>query len=143
MTAKRLETERSDLEKEKHIVVKKGDNLWEINVAGPAGTPFDGGQFTLEFSLDNFPFKAPLVSFKTQIYHPNVSQKGEVCKDMIETGDKWAPTKRLTKVIDKIINMMHTPNLDTPLNEDAAKDFKNGTWEKKAAEETKKYAKAK
>jgi ubiquitin-protein ligase len=141
MSAKRLETERIDLEKEKHIVIKKSDNVWEINIAGPPGTAFEGGQFTLEFILDNFPFKAPVVSFKTQIYHPNVSDKGEVCKDMIETGDKWAPTKRLTKVIEKIINMMHTPNPDTALNGDAAKDFRNGTWEKKAAEDTKKFAK--
>jgi len=63
-----------------------------------------------------------------------------VCHDMIETGDKWAPTKRLTKVIEKILSMMYAPNLDTPLNEKAAVDFKNGTWVKKAQEATVKYA---
>lgn len=139
--AKRLETERVDLEKDGHVVRKLSDLLWEVNISGPKESPFAGGQFTLEINLDNYPFKAPVITFKTQIYHPNVSEKGEVCKDMIETGDKWAPTKRLNKVLDKIVNMMQEPNLDTPMNEKAAADYKNKTWEKKAAEDTKKYAK--
>jgi hypothetical protein len=42
--------------------------------------------------------------------------------------------------MEKVINLLHTPNLDTPMNEKAAQDFKNGTWEKKAAEYTKKHA---
>jgi ubiquitin-protein ligase len=139
--AKRLETERLDLEKEGFVVVKKSDIVWEITIGGPKDTPFQGGQFTLEFKMDNFPFKGPVVSFKTQIYHPNVDEAGVICHDMIETGEKWAPTKRLTKIIEKILSMMFTPNLDTPLNEKAAADFKNGTWQKKAQEATSKYAK--
>lgn len=139
--AKRLDTEHKDLEKDGHVVVKKSDHLWEVKIAGPKESPFAGGVFVLEISLENYPFKAPVITFKTQIYHPNVSEKGEVCKDMIETGDKWAPTKRLNKVLEKIVNMMQEPNLDTPMNEKAAADFKNKTWEKKAAEDTKKYAK--
>lgn len=139
--AKRLETERGDIEKEGFAVVQEAANLWLITIGGPKDTPFQGGQFTLEFKLDNFPFKGPVVSFKTQIYHPNVDDQGVICHDMIETGDKWAPTKRLTKVLEKVLSMMHTPNLDTPLNEKAAADFKNGSWEKKAQEATAKYAK--
>ena len=60
---------------------------------------------------------------------------------MIETGKDWAPTKRLTKIMEKILSMMYNPNLDTPLNEKAAADFKNGTWHKKAEEATAKFAK--
>lgn len=97
--SKRLETERGDLEKEGFIVSKKSDTLWEITIAGPKDTPFEGGQFTLEFKLENFPFKGPVVGFKTQIYHPNVDEQGVICHDMIETGKDWAPTKRLTKIM--------------------------------------------
>lgn len=81
------------------------------------------------------------MNFKTKIYHPNVDEKGQICADMLETGDKWAPTKKLVKVMDKIKSLMILPNLDTPMNELAAKDYKNGGWEKKAKEETLKYAK--
>lgn len=99
MSAKRLEAERVDLEKEGFIVIKKSETNWETVFQGPKGSAFDGGKFTLDLILENFPYKAPVVTFKTQIYHPNVDDKGAVCVDMIETGEKWAPTKRLTKVM--------------------------------------------
>lgn len=57
-------------------VVKASDIVWQIFIAGPEQTPFYQGQFELEFKLDNFPFKGPIVSFKTKIYHPNVNEKG-------------------------------------------------------------------
>jgi ubiquitin-protein ligase len=60
---------------------------------------------------------------------------------MLETGEKWAPTKKLFTVMDKIKSLMVAPNLDTPMNAQAAQDYKNGSWEKKAKEETIKYAK--
>ena len=45
-------------------------------MAGPEQTPFEGGQFEIEFKIDNFPFKGPVVSFKPKIYHPNVMVNG-------------------------------------------------------------------
>jgi ubiquitin-protein ligase len=114
------------------VVNKQNDTLWSIFVAGPEQTPFEGGQFEIEFKLDNFPFKGPVVSFKTQIYHPNVDKQGQICADMLETGDKWAPTKKLVKVMEKIKSLLVVPNLETPMNEEAAKDYKNNTWAAKA-----------
>lgn len=61
---------------------------------------------------------------------------------MIETSnEKWAPTKKLTKVMEKIVSMMIVPNLDTPLNNQAAQDYKNGTWTAKAKQMTQQFAK--
>jgi ubiquitin-protein ligase len=51
---------------------------------------------------------------------------------MLETGDKWAPTKKLVKVMEKIKSLMVVPNLETPMNGEAANDYKNGTWAAKA-----------
>lgn len=62
-----------------YIVTKEKDNLWVIFVAGPETSPFEGGQFQVEFKLDNFPFKGPVVTYRTKIHHPNISEKGEVC----------------------------------------------------------------
>ena len=107
---------------------------------GPEGTPFEGGQFVLQWQFDNFPFKGPVVSFKTKIYHPNVDEKGQICADMLETGEKWAPTKRLVKVLEKIISLMIMPNLEQPINQNAAQDYQNKTWHQKAVETTKQYA---
>lgn len=122
-------------------MVKTKDTVWSIFVAGPEQTPFEGGQFEIEFKLDNFPFKGPVVSFKTKIYHPNVMVNGEICADMLETGDKWAPTKKLVKVMEKIKSLMVVPNLETPMNGDAANDYKNGVWFAKAKQSTDQYAK--
>ena len=36
---------------------------------------------------------------------------------------------------------MVAPNLDSPLNQDAAKDYTNKTWENKAKQMTQQYAK--
>ena len=61
---------------------------------------------------------------------------------MIETSaEKWAPTKRMTKVMEKIVSLLMAPNLDSPVNNQAAKDYKNGTWFNKAKQATQQYAK--
>jgi ubiquitin-protein ligase len=70
-----------------------------------------------------------------------VTDKGEICPEMLETTDKWAPTKKLVGVIEKIKSLMLVPNLDTPMNQDAANNYKNGTWFQKAKAETLQYAK--
>lgn len=59
-----------------YVVEAPSDTVWNIIIAGPETTPFEGGQFQIEFKLDNFPFKGPVVSFKTPIYHPNVTNNG-------------------------------------------------------------------
>ena len=60
---------------------------------------------------------------------------------MLETGDKWAPTKKLTKVMEKIMSLLVIPNMDSPLNQEAAKDYQNKTWEAKAKQMTQQHAK--
>lgn len=110
-------------------------------VAGPEQTPFEGGQFVVQFKLESFPFKAPIVSFVTKIYHPNVDKDGGICADMLEIGEKWAPVKNLVGIMDKIKSLLAVPNLDSPMNGDAATDYKNGSWQGKAKALTQQYAK--
>jgi len=57
---------------------------------------------------------------------------------MIDTSqDKWAPTKRLTKVMERIVSLLIAPNLDSPVNNQAAQDYKNNTWFNKAKQSIK------
>ena len=71
-----------------------GNNIaqWRLDVTGPAGTPYQGGHFVLNIAIpDNYPFKAPAVTFVTKIFHPNVNrQDGTICADVYE--NSWAPT---------------------------------------------------
>ncbi len=61
---------------------------------------------------------------------------------MIDTShEMWAPTKRLTKVMERIVSLLIAPNLDSPVNNQAAQDFKNNTWFNKAKQATQQYAK--
>ena len=43
--------------------------------------------------------------------------------------------------MEKIKSMLVAPNLDQPMNPDAANDYKNKTWEAKAKQTTIQYAK--
>lgn len=113
---------------------------WTVHVAGPADTPYQKGTFDLEVKFDNYPFKPPKVLFKTPIFHPNVSDKGEICADIYEKD--WAPTKKMQDVFNIIRTMLLSPNLETPLNEEAGKLCRENKEEfnKKAAEHTAKHA---
>ena len=55
------------------------DNMRYFNVviAGPLGTPYEGGMFRLELFLPaEYPMGSPKVRFLTKIYHPNVDKLG-------------------------------------------------------------------
>lgn len=60
---------------------------------------------------------------------------------MLEIGEKWAPVKNIVKIMDKIKSLLAAPNLESPMNNDAAADYKNGSWAKKAKDMTNAYAK--
>ena len=127
----------------RNYIVNADNLVWTIFLSGPEGSPYAGGQFQVEFKLDNFPFKPPTVAFKTPIYHPNIDEKGQVCEDMIETGAKWAPTKKLVAVMEKIKSMLVAPSKDNAFNADSAKLFQTNEaqWFKVAQQHTNQHAK--
>ncbi len=43
--------------------------------------------------------------------------------------------------MERIISLMIAPNLDSPVNNQAAQDYKNNTWFNKAKQSTQQYAK--
>ena len=64
-----------------------GDSLsvWEAQIKGPSGSPYDGGIFKLEMKFpSDYPFKPPRVKFKTKVYHPNINDSGEICLDILK-----------------------------------------------------------
>lgn len=121
-----------------------GDSLtnWNATIIGPQDTPYEGGKFVVNIDFsDNYPFKAPKVLFKTKIFHPNVKQDtGEICAQAIENA--WVPTLNAKFVIESLITLMKSPNVDNPLEAEIAqlysKDY-NG-FKAKAREFTAAYA---
>jgi ubiquitin-protein ligase len=67
------------------------------------------------------------VNFLTSIYHPNVSMKagGSICQDVIGTGEHWGPTLNTKFVIDKLLEMLVTPNAASPLEPEIGEMYVN------------------
>jgi len=101
------------------------DNLRYFNViiAGPAQSPYEGGIFKLELFLpEEYPMVPPKVRFLTKIYHPNIDKLGRICLDILK--DKWSPALQIRTVLLSIQALMSAPNPDDPLANDVADQWK-------------------
>ena len=92
---------------------------FKVNIAGPSGTPYEGGLFSAELYLpDEYPMVPPKVLFRTKIYHPNIDKLGRICLDILK--DKWSPALQIRSVLLSIQALLSAPNLDDPLDEEIA-----------------------
>merc|ERR1712048_414860 len=94
------------------------DNLqfWRALIEGPPGSPFEGGVFALTVVIpDDYPFRAPKISFETPIYHCNVNDSGKICLDILQ--DQWNPRLSVPKSLEAIRIMMKEPNSDDALRQ--------------------------
>ena len=115
------------------------ENLWDWHVIidGPEATPFFGGKFVVHLDFnENYPFKNPKVKFLTKIYHPNVSDKGEICMQAIESN--WVPTRNANFVIEYLLTMIKAPEPENPQDNAIAELYKSNynAWAATAAEWT-------
>nr|CAD2165551.1 unnamed protein product [Meloidogyne enterolobii]CAD2183007.1 unnamed protein product [Meloidogyne enterolobii] len=87
---------------------------WRGTIIGPPGSPYEGGVFFLFITFPhNYPFRPPLVSFKTRIYHPNINSRGSICLDILR--EQWSPALSISKVLLSICSFLCDPNPDSPL----------------------------
>merc|ERR1712216_492091 len=102
------------------------DNLRYFNViiAGPQSSPYEGGIFKLELFLPGeYPMVPPKVRFLTKIYHPNIDKLGRICLDILK--DNWSPALQIRTVLLSIQALMSAPNPDDPLANDDADHWKS------------------
>ncbi|KAG0698620.1 ubiquitin-conjugating enzyme/RWD-like protein [Suillus ampliporus] len=127
MTIKRIHREVADAKKEDLgpiILAPSTDNLfrWAGTIPGPQGSPYEGGVFKIDIQLANdYPFSAPKVTFVTRIYHMNISDKGNICIDILK--QNWSPALSLFKVMLSLSSLLTDPNPQDPLVPSIATEY--------------------
>ena len=127
MAQRRIKKELEELERDPPSNCSagpEGDDMfrWEAIILGPSDTPFAGGSFKLKilFPID-YPFKCPIITFTTKVYHPNISSTGIICLDILKT--QWSPALTIGKVLLSICSLLSDPNPSDPLVPDIAHQY--------------------
>ncbi|KAG6845186.1 hypothetical protein H0H87_012743 [Tephrocybe sp. NHM501043] len=98
--------------------------LWNCLIKAASDSPYKGGTFRFTLTLPtDFPFKAPLVTFNTKIYHPGINEEGAICVPILR--DEWKPSVTLFGVLSTIQEKLNNPSADDPFEPDIAAVMKN------------------
>ncbi|CAF2584264.1 unnamed protein product [Rotaria sp. Silwood2] len=91
---------------------------WFGWIDGPKDTPHTNGRFYLSLKFpSDFPFKPPEIKFVTQIYHPNISIKGEICFDILHS--QWSPVLTIWNLLISLCSLLSDPNPEHGINKEA------------------------
>jgi ubiquitin-conjugating enzyme E2 D/E len=147
MAQKRLEREYSEILRDPPAnctagPVSESDLFkWEAMIFGPADSPFQGGLFRLSIHFpSDYPFKPPIITFKTKIYHPNINASGGICLDILK--GQWSPALTISKVLLSILSLLTDANPNDPLVPEIAQVYKRdrSEYDRVAREWTQMYA---
>ena len=95
----------------------------QFDLEGPKATPYEYGIFRVKLIISNeFPHQAPKGLFITKIFHPNISEKGEICVNTLKKD--WNPSQwNLYNLFEVIKCLLIIPFPQSALNEEAGKLF--------------------
>jgi len=115
---KRITKELKSFQTEGVHLFPDPDNVHQMRalLEGPPGTPFEGGTFVLNIVLpQDYPFKPPKITFETPVFHCNISDRGNVCLDLL--ADKWTPALNISAVLMRIRNLLVEPETEDALRQ--------------------------
>lgn len=116
-----------------HVYPPNDVSELRFDLDGPEGTPFAAGRFHVVLCFDeHYPEVPPKGFFRTKIFHPNVSERGEICVNALKKD--WSPALGLRHVLMVIRCLLVEPNPESALNDEAGRllleDY--GAYERKA-----------
>lgn len=117
---------------------------WDAYLHGPPGTLYEGGVFYLALWFpEEYPWKPPRAEFVTPCFHPNISERGKICLNVLK--EEWSPMLVVSSLLLCISGLLSQPNPDDPLNEEAAELLTGNPAEyaRIAADWTRRYARPK
>ncbi|KAK4530951.1 hypothetical protein CCYA_CCYA06G1808 [Cyanidiococcus yangmingshanensis] len=98
------------------------DVLTEIHavISGPEDTPYESGAFRVKLVLSgDYPCQPPKGFFLTKIFHPNISEQGEICVNTLKRD--WEAHLGIRHVLTVIRCLLIDPNPESALNEEAGR----------------------
>jgi ubiquitin-protein ligase len=144
----RLQKELKDLMKNPvegfKVELVNENNLfeWQVYLAGPPGTLYDGGIFKAIMGFpENYPNSPPSMKFTSEFWHPNIYPDGKVCISILHTPDPmnteekeeetWRPILTVESILVSVCSMLSDPNFSSPANVDASVELRRNPDEYK------------
>ena len=115
--------------------------IWSGYLFEQVGSPYEGGIFRLKLEFPpKYPFQPPHVYFETKMFHPNISEKGTICLDILK--QMWSPVLSVAKIILSISSLLTDPNPSDPLAPEVAALYRQdkAKFEQIARKSTESYA---
>jgi ubiquitin-conjugating enzyme E2 D/E len=144
---RRLSTELTEISRGKNeFEIRISDenmSVWEAILRGPVGSPYEGFSFTVDLIFPaTYPFEPPKATFRTPIFHPNISNTGAICLDILKAKGSWSPLMTVESLLVSIQSLLDDPNPSDPLNIEAAELFLRNkrSYDRQAREEATKRA---
>ncbi|KEP53750.1 ubiquitin-conjugating enzyme E2 [Rhizoctonia solani 123E] len=107
-------------------VTPEEDNfvVWNCSIKARDDSPYKKGTFKFKVELpQDYPFKAPVVTFQTKIYHPGINEEGQICLPLLR--DEWKPATSMTTVLSTILEKVNNPSPDDPYEPAIAAQLKD------------------
>ena len=94
---------------------------YQATMLGPPDSPFEGGIYRLNMQFSHkYPLQPPEVTFITKIFHPNISDDGKICINILY--NDWCAALRIETILLSIQSIFTSPDVIAalPVNNEAA-----------------------
>ncbi|XP_065674786.1 probable ubiquitin-conjugating enzyme E2 C isoform X2 [Hydra vulgaris] len=104
---------------------------WHGKIKGPPDSIYQGLAYKMSLNFpENYPYEAPTIKFVTPCFHPNVDAQGNICLDVLK--EMWSSCNSVLSVLVSIQSLLQDPNIESPLNPQAATLWKTPIEYKRA-----------